>query len=389
LDKSVLKPEQVCKFLGFILNSRNLSLAVPYDKQVNIKKKISLFKTQECCKIRDYAQILGLLTSVCPAIPYGWLYTKVLERKKYLALLDSNEDYDSTMLLSPDIFQELDWWLNNIHKYNTLRQYQFNLEILSDASTSGWGAVCGTETTSGSWSIDEKDYHINFLELKAAFLGLQCFAKDLINCEVLLRVDNTTAVAYINKYGGIQFPHLNDIARQIWQWCEYRGLWIYASYVNTKDNIADAESRRKNTEWELSHHAYRKIIKAFGTPSIDLFASRINAKCRKFISWKRDPEAWTIDAFTVKWTNLFFYAFPPFSLLLKTLHKIKTDKATGIVVFPYWPSQPWFPLIEPLLLKRLTIFEPNENLLSSTFRNVHPLHRQLTLAAGLLSGKHT
>lgn len=58
----------------------------------------------------------------------------------------------------------------------------------------------------------------------------------------------------------------------------------------------------------------------------------------------------------------FFYAFPPFSLILKCLHKIKTDRATGILVFPYWPSQPWFPLLDSLLAKKLLIFEPNSSM---------------------------
>ncbi|KAI8435386.1 hypothetical protein MSG28_003704 [Choristoneura fumiferana] len=265
--------------------------AVPQEKQLKIREKINSFKNKSTCKIRDFAQILGLLNSLCPAIPYGWLYTKILEREKYLALLNSDGNYDNKMSLSTMIFQELDWWLENINKHNLTKTFNFKIEIHTDASNSGWGAVCGTETASGSWSATEKNYHINYLELKAALLGLQCFTSNIHDCEVLLRVDNTTAVAYINKMGGIQFPHLNDVTRQLWKWCESRNIWIYASYVNTKDNIADAESRKINIEWELSKDAYQIIITTFGVPSIDLFASRINTKCKKFISWKRDPEA--------------------------------------------------------------------------------------------------
>lgn len=132
---------------------------------------------------------------------------------------------------------------------------------------------------------------------------------------------------------------------------------------------------------------YTQIVKQFGNPEIDLFASRINKKCKKFISWKCDPEALAVDAFTVNWEGVFFYAFPPFSLILKCIHKIQTDQASGILVFPYWPSQPWFPLIKSLLVGDLILFEPNKNLLSSPFRESHPLHQQLTLAAGQLSAR--
>lgn len=389
-EKSIFSPSQTCRYLGFILNSTDLSLSVPHDKQINILEKINTFKQKTYCKIREFAQLIGMLNSNCPAIPYGWLYTKVLERQKYLALLKSDDNYEKNMSICQEIKTELVWWQNNIQRSNPIKQYDFQLEIHTDASTTGWGAVCNLKKASGSWSRSEQNYHINYLELKAALLGLQCYTKEIYNCEILLRIDNTTAIAYINKMGGIQFPHLNDITKEIWQWCENRNIWVYASYINTKDNFeADRESRKVNIEWELSHKAFLKITECFGAPDIDLFASRINNKCKKFVSWRRDPEAFKVDAFTINWKSWYFYAFPPFSLLLKCLHKIKKDRATGVLIFPLWPSQPWFPLIKSLLVGDLIIFEPDINLLLSPFREHHPLYKQLTLAAGLLSGKHS
>ncbi|KAI8438149.1 hypothetical protein MSG28_010773 [Choristoneura fumiferana] len=115
--------------------------------------------------------------------------------------------------------------------------------------------------------------------------------------------------------GGIQYPHLNGITREIWQFCEARNIFLFASYINTKENIeADFQSRKHTIEWELSDDAFQSIIVEFGEPDIDLFASRTNSKCKSFISWKKDPDAIAVDAFTVKWSEYFFYAFPPFNL---------------------------------------------------------------------------
>jgi hypothetical protein len=55
---------------------------------------------------------------------------------------------------------------------------------------------------------------------------------------------------------------------------------------------------------------------------------------------------------------LYFYAFPPFCVILRTLKKIIHDKAQGTLVVPYWPSQPWFPLLEKLTTDRI-ILEPS------------------------------
>lgn len=50
-----------------------------------------------------------------------------------------------------------------------------------------------------------------------------------------------------------------------------------------------------------------------------MFASRVNAKCKRYVSWKEDPKSFAIDAFTSSWKQNFFYAFPPLSIILRSL----------------------------------------------------------------------
>lgn len=264
------------------------------------------------------------------------------------------------------------------------------MEIFSDTSLTGWGAASNGQKTHGFWNQLEQKLHINNLELIAAFLALKCFASEERNCEILLRIDNTTAISYINRLGGIKFKALNKIAKQIWQWAETRHIWLFASYIPSRDNKdADKESRRLNihTEWELNNRAFTIVTNALGQPTIDLFASRINAKCKTYCSWQRDPESFAIDAFTISWNNSFFNAFRPF---LRCLRKVVDDKAEGIVIVPLWPAQPWFPLFTKLLTQEPVYFRPAVDLLLSPCRSVrHPLCDTLTLAAGRLSGKRT
>lgn len=388
-EKSQLQPKQVCKFLGFIFDTRNLTLSLPNEKRKSITQIVQKYSHLPTCTIREFAKLIGILTAACPAVKYGWLYTKLLERQKYLALL-KNDNFDSKINLPNIILEDLIWWLNNIATTsNPMRNLRYKFEIYTDASKSGWGAVCDVRRAHGAWSAKERELHINYLELLAAFLGLKSLANNEVNCLILLRIDNTTAISYINRMGGIQFSHLNNIARQIWQWCEKRNIYIFASYVNTKENRADPESRVKNsdTEWELSDSAFRTIVSEFGQPHIDLFASRINTKCANFISWRPDPDSVAVDAFTISWHNINFYAFPPFAVILKCLRKIIDDKANGILVFPYWPSQPWFPLLKNLLASEILFLYPSKDLLRSHSRDFHPLHASLTLGVARLSSK--
>lgn len=58
----------------------------------------------------------------------------------------------------------------------------------------------------------------------------------------------------MNRTGSVQMPHLSELARKIWKWCKDRKLWIFASYISSKENVeADYASRIINidTEWKM------------------------------------------------------------------------------------------------------------------------------------------
>lgn len=118
---------------------------------------------------------------------------------------------------------------------------------------------------------------------------------------------------------------------------------------------------------------FDRINMTFGPFDIDLFALSINAKCSRFVSWFPDPEAFSMDAFSIDWSKFYFYAFPPFILILKVLRKIITDKAEGVIVVPWWPAQPFFPLFRRLIVNQPVYFEPDIHMLSSPFREIHPV----------------
>ncbi len=50
------------------------------------------------------------------------------------------------------------------------------------------------------------------------------------------------------------------------------------------------------------------------------------------MSFKPEPEAFAIDAFTLSWSAYQFYAFPPYSVINRMLKKIQQDQAEGITL---------------------------------------------------------
>ena len=109
----------------------------------------------------------------------------------------------------------------------------------------------------GHWAQEELS-HINYLELKAIFMGLQSLCDHCMDTHIRLRSDNTTAVACINRCGSTK-PNLSDITERIFAWAQSKGIVLSSEYVSSIHNVvADKESRVKNldTEWMLAPHFF-------------------------------------------------------------------------------------------------------------------------------------
>lgn len=105
-NKSELEPAHERKYLGFVFNSAQQSIAIPEQRRQKLLTLISNFSRKSHCSIQDFASIIGSLVSICPAVQYGLLYTKALEREKFLALEKSADNYAARMKLPPSLKED-------------------------------------------------------------------------------------------------------------------------------------------------------------------------------------------------------------------------------------------------------------------------------------------
>ena len=133
--------------------------------------------------------------------------------------------------------------------------------------------------------------------------------------------------------------------------------------------------------------SFQKIW-ALWEPKVDLFASAWNRQLDLFVSWKPQPEAMAVDAFSINWINLEGYAFPPFNMISRYLTKIRKEAADLILVAPVWQAQPWWPAIMELACQPPRVIHPELTMLLDPLGNSHPLlaRGSLLLAVWSLSG---
>ncbi len=126
-----------------------------------------------------------------------------------------------------------------------LEQVSRHTDVTTDASSTGWGATCNGQAASGVWTGPRLLWHINCLELWAVHLALRQFRPLLLGKHVLVRTDNTAAVSYINRLGGIQSHRMSQLARHLLLWSHTQFKSLRAVYIPGKLNrAADALSQQ-------------------------------------------------------------------------------------------------------------------------------------------------
>ncbi len=390
-EKSAINPTTQISHLGFIINSETMQVTLSVDKRDRIQDMCTALYTKDTDTIRNVAKVIGSIVACFSAVELGPLHYRALEREKSEALKENMGNFDRLMCISEEMKSELKWWIDNVHQqHRCISKGAPDVTIETDASHEGWGAACTDEEIGGRWSYEEEKLHINYLELLAAFMALQAFHESVVNRHVLLMMDNTTAVAYIKNMGGKE-TNLNELAKRIWQWCLVHNIWLSASHIPGKLNVAaDFKSRNFNdrTEWSLHPQIFDRLVQEFGEVDIDLFATRLNAKCTRYVSWHKEPHACYVDAFSRSWKNDINYIFPPFSLIGRCLQKIRLEEAEAVFVLPSWTTQSWFTNFLNLLVQEPIELPQMDNLLTLEHNHKnHPLRKRLRMLGARLSGK--
>ena len=229
-------------------------------------------RKKRCASVRELARLIGKMTATLPAVFPAPLWYRELQHLKNQTYQRS-QSFECMVTLSQEALLELDWWSveRNLMNGKSVITQDSDLTMETDASMLGWGAVCQGIRTGGLWSQAERRSHINYLELLAAWFGVRAFARDKRNIHIHLKMDNSTAVFYVNRMGGTRSPVLSNLAIQLWQWCLERNLSITAEHLPGVDNVvADEESRviQSTAEWQLHCPIFQQILECLSNCNI-------------------------------------------------------------------------------------------------------------------------
>jgi hypothetical protein len=395
--KSDLVPSRTFVYLGVAFNLEAGLISPSPDRLLRLLDALAFIRSHRGGPVWAWLHLLGILASCIGIVPWARLRMRPLQ----LFLLSQWRPISRNVLvfvaLPTPMLQHLQWWAvrDNLTVGVPIKELPAQVTLVTDASTSwGWGGfLVQGPFAQGQWTDSERSRHINWLELMAVLKCLISLKDKVAGKSVLLQTDNTSVVCYVNKQGGTRSAALCYLAWDVWMWCQEQGVTLRAVHLAGASNtLADMLSRKAVSplEWSLDKGVVRSLFGILGRPHVDLFASSDNAQLPTFCTWRQDPRALAMDAFSIPWTGMWGYAFPPIALLVKVLNKVERDKCRVLLIAPVWPRRHWYTRLLSLLWQEPVLLPDKPRLLTQQKgKLVHPKPAVFKLAAWPLSGNLT
>lgn len=371
IEKSNLQPRKRMHFLGFILNSKKMTLEVPPKKLRSLQKDLKVtFRENEkgSLTLGLLARTIGRLVSLLPAIPNAKLHMTHLYYLQNKLVRRRGWRLNTIAELSPSTRAELNWWLAYLKELKTYKlpgkfvthEMRF---VASDASKTNIAMVLMHESHSEFFKrklmANEIPLSINVKEMLAVRDGLHHFQSVLLGRLVNLKTDNTSVMYGINKWGS-KSPLLRSILQDIYAFCQRNDIMLTATYIPSSANsFADAlsrdepaqkhqkgittilmqeEERRRGISWQISNQQIQHVHRILHLrPRKNLLSGLSHGGLSHVLSRDTIPSRF----FTLNRRSVHF-AFPNPYRITQYLHLLEASRLSAITILPVWPWAPWW-----------------------------------------------
>lgn len=347
LEKCSLTPDTTKEYIGYkIVTKGQPVLKIPNARVRKLRRSLEGVLRKTHVTARLLARIAGQCIAMTKAIVPGKLLLRNLYR-----LLAKKTAWDDILQIDQATRQDLIWWQEAVHTWNgaPIVVGHVDVQIQTDASETGWGAVMGTQTAAGFWNNRMSCKPSNYREMMAILLALKTF-KNLHGKSVQILTDNVSAAAYINHLGGPS-RELTQLASAIWTEANNQSMSVKAKYLAGVDNVAaDRLSRLSDKyEWKLHPRLFAYIDKLWGPHTMDRFATLANRQLLNFNSLYAEPLTSGVDALAqTDWAVHNNFVNAPFRMIQQVLDVVQTQKAEATIIAPRWPAQPWYQTLQKL-----------------------------------------
>ena len=199
-EKCTLIPSTNFVYLGNVWNTTLWTVGVKEKREASIRSLASAILGSDAVGVRRFSRLHGKIRSTADALPLARARCRAMAFD-FSTVCKKPEDYNNLFSPSEEARKELEYWASFPVGQST-RISPVGLPVKTvdtDASDSSFGWYWKNDTFSDTFSVLWMEKHINVKELYALRQFLLRNLKDLEQCLLCWRVDNTAALAAIKK----------------------------------------------------------------------------------------------------------------------------------------------------------------------------------------------
>ena len=259
LKKSELIPAQNFMFIGMeFLTQQNL-VRVPAEQVRTLISTIKTVISSNQVLARTFLSLLGKRNAAADFTLLGRFNLRPLQRCLSSVWRPHILPFDHQIMISSMIRFHLKCWIDT-NRFVTgipIHPPELNAFLFTDTSHYGWGAHLEPMRLSfhGRWTEDQSQLYINMIEMMAIRFALEKAITFMHHSCVMISMDNTIVVSYINWQSKTHSPNLCIEVWEILNWCLEHDIVVRVRHIPGKFNIlADRLSRFDKpikTEWAL------------------------------------------------------------------------------------------------------------------------------------------
>jgi hypothetical protein len=177
LKKSHLEPTQDLVYIGARFRTDLGKVFLPEDRAESLIRCVRSFLIGSYRSARQFMQLLGLMAASLEVVPWARMFMRPIQLYLMSFWSPRRLDLEYKILVRRSLLPHLLWWVDrrNLLQGKLLNPLVPQCTVTTDASLNGWRGHMGDQCVQGQWSHQDKNMHVNILELKAVFLSLKAF----------------------------------------------------------------------------------------------------------------------------------------------------------------------------------------------------------------------
>ena len=393
--KTVEEPQQEVKFLGFHINSTDMTYSVAEEKQADLESRAEITRkvAEEGWKIRarDVAAVIGKATSMRQS--HGTVLHMATRKLQHtMGVVVNTAGWEGEVRLGQAEIAELRWLEDNSRKFNgrgirdegVEKTVVFGTEMRKEERDCGQD--CGQQLKNtiqdGAWIL-RFDGDIEKIDENPACTCCCNGEEELDKVTEFLNNQDTKSrwqkvLWYTDSKNGYRWlkngTRNSQVTRQLLtiKWLELQKridiqpVWMTTTWEDTTEADARSQSSTSTDEWGLTQEDKDKIFQQLEIqPTVDAFAASRNTVCDRFYSKGPQTGSMGINFFGQTLSSAeIYYCCPPVHEIGHTIKKLKkTEGVTALLVVPEWKSAPYWSMLREgnnfvAEVKRYVVWKP-------------------------------